>query len=64
MLDDWLGGTLGAAEAEPMEPTHNGFRGKELRRTEVPTPPSSRGGRHSRGDDDAGTYGRHSMPHG
>jgi hypothetical protein len=63
-LDDWFGGTLQAAETDPIGLQHNGFRGKELRRGHVETPPPSRGGRHSRGDDDAGTYGRHSMPHG
>jgi hypothetical protein len=63
-LDDWFGGTLQAAETDPIGLHHNGFRGKELRRGHVTPPPSSRAGRHSRGDDDAGTYGRHSMPHG
>jgi EmrB/QacA subfamily drug resistance transporter len=70
MLDEWFGGgaTLRVEETDPIGFAHNGFRGKELRRAQVPPPPSSRGGRHSRGDgngdDDAGTYGKHSMPHG
>jgi EmrB/QacA subfamily drug resistance transporter len=66
VLDDWVGGgaALSLAETDPIGLSHNGIRGKgELRRGQVPAPPPTRGGRHSRGDDDAGTYGKHSMPH-
>ncbi|MCW2553775.1 MAG: drug resistance transporter, EmrB/QacA subfamily [Mycobacterium sp.] len=71
ILDDMLDGPTRApvAEPEPVGFAHNGFRVESeanlnLHVPPVP-PPSSRGGRHSRDesrdDDDAGTYGRHSM---
>ena len=41
---------------EPIGFAHNGFHGEEQ-----PAPERPAAGRHSRGDDDAGTYGKHSM---
>jgi hypothetical protein len=69
ILDDMLDGPTRApvAEPEPVGFAHNGFHVESEANLHVPPvpPPSSRGGRHSRDesrdDDDAGTYGRHSM---
>ncbi len=53
------------SEPEPIGFAHNGFHVEAEQAFQVPPAPSSRRGRHSRvedhGDDDAGTYGRHSM---
>ncbi|MCW2511932.1 MAG: drug resistance transporter, EmrB/QacA subfamily [Mycobacterium sp.] len=55
-------------EPEPIGFAHNGFHVEaesHLRVPPTPSPPSPRAGKHarddSRGDEDAGTYGRHSM---
>jgi hypothetical protein len=65
ILDDLLGDAPLAPQSapEPIGFAHNGFHVEHEHHFEVPPPPASRGGRHARGgDDDAGTYGRHSMP--
>jgi EmrB/QacA subfamily drug resistance transporter len=50
-----------APAVEPIGFAHNGFHVDHEKRFQVPPPPAERGGRHSRADD-AGTYGKHSMP--
>ena len=47
---------------EPIGFAHNGFHVDHEQRFQVPPPVPDRAGRHARGsDDDAGTYGKHSM---
>jgi hypothetical protein len=56
---------IGESLPEPIGFAHNGFHVAGEVRFQAPSSPSPRGGRHSReakqADDDAGTYGRHSM---
>jgi EmrB/QacA subfamily drug resistance transporter len=69
ILDDLLGDAAPTDSAPPhaIGLPHNGFHVEHEERSQVPLPPppeppSRGGGRHSRTeDDDAGTYGRHSM---
>jgi EmrB/QacA subfamily drug resistance transporter len=66
ILDDLLDEASPASKSapEPIGFAHNGFHvdHEERFRVPPPVPEPSRGGRHARGsDDDAGTYGRHSM---
>jgi EmrB/QacA subfamily drug resistance transporter len=69
ILDDLIGDVapmptpkpMPKSEVEPIGFAHNGFHVDHKKRFQVPPPPAERGGRHSRADD-AGTYGRHSMP--
>jgi EmrB/QacA subfamily drug resistance transporter len=63
ILDDLIGevGSDPNPAAEPIGFAHNGFHVDHEERFQVPPPPVERGGRHSR-EDDAGTYGKHSMP--
>jgi hypothetical protein len=66
ILDDLLGEAPLAPKSapEPIGFAHNGFHVDREERFQVPPPVAepSRTGRHARGtDDDAGTYGRHSM---
>jgi EmrB/QacA subfamily drug resistance transporter len=63
ILDDLIGDVapMPKSEVEPIGFAHNGFHVDHEKRFQVPPPPAERGGRHSRADD-AGTYGRHSMP--
>jgi EmrB/QacA subfamily drug resistance transporter len=68
ILDDLLGDAA-PRDSDPPHAigfAHNGFHVDHEERFQVPpppppAPPSRGGGRHSRTDDDAGTYGRHSM---
>jgi EmrB/QacA subfamily drug resistance transporter len=65
ILDELLDGSTAAPKPEPIGFAHNGFHVAGEERFQAPPTPSPRGGRHSReekeADDDAGTYGRHSM---
>ncbi len=67
ILDELLDEPTHARTPEPMPISlaHNGFHVESEPTFQVPSAPSPRSGRHSRdechGDDDAGTYGRHSM---
>ncbi|MDT5290085.1 MAG: hypothetical protein QOF88_4974 [Mycobacterium sp.] len=64
ILDDLLGDAPLAPQSapEPIGFAHNGFHVEHEQHFAVP-PPANRAGRHARsGDDDAGTYGKHSMP--
>jgi EmrB/QacA subfamily drug resistance transporter len=66
VLDDLLDDRTAAPPVsepapEPIGFAHNGFHVDHDRHFQVP-PPAGRAGRHARGsDDDAGTYGKHSM---
>lgn len=67
ILDDLLGDAA-PGDSEPPRPiglARNGFHVEHEEWFQAPpppqAPPSGGGGRHSRADDDAGTYGRHSM---
>lgn len=64
ILDDLLADAHSTrrSAAEPIGFAHNGFHVEHEQHLQPP-PPVERGGRHARSaDDDAGTYGRHSMP--
>jgi EmrB/QacA subfamily drug resistance transporter len=66
VLDDLIGDVPVTPKSapEPIGFAHNGFHVDHEQRFQVPppVPEPSRRGRHARGsDDDAGTYGRHSM---
>jgi hypothetical protein len=65
VLDGPFDGPIAAPKPEPIGFAHNGFHGAGEPTLKTPPTPSRRGGRHSReekpADDDAGTYGRHSM---
>jgi EmrB/QacA subfamily drug resistance transporter len=65
ILDDLLGDAPLAPQPgpEPIGFAHNGFHVDHEQHFQVPPPAAHRVGRHARGgDDDAGSYGRHSMP--
>lgn len=66
MLDDLLDEPpprpAAQPDPEPIGFAHNGFRVDHEQHFQVPPPVTDHVGRHSRGsDDDAGTYGKHSM---
>lgn len=65
LLDDQLDGSATAPQPEPIGIAHNGFHVPGEAALRVPQAPASGSGRHSRRedppDDDAGTYGKHSM---
>ena len=63
MLDDLLDDAPPPPPApEPIGFAHNGFHVDHEQHFQVPPPMPDRSGRHARGnDDDAGTYGKHSM---
>jgi EmrB/QacA subfamily drug resistance transporter len=65
VLDGPLDGPISAPKPKPIGFAHNGFHVAGEPTLKTPPTPSPRGGRHSReenpADDDAGTYGRHSM---
>jgi EmrB/QacA subfamily drug resistance transporter len=62
MLDDLLDDAPPPQDPEPIGFAHNGFHVDHEQHFQVPPPVPDRSGRHARGsDDDAGTYGKHSM---
>lgn len=66
ILDELPDASMSAPKlgAESIEFGHNGFHVEAERHLRTPPPAHPSGGRHSRADDDAGTYGRHSMRFG